>query len=217
MEQMLVLLPGSQRRSQPGDREAVASRMSMCLTARKQSLRERMREIRRALSTAEQASHAAAVSSTLAARLHDGDAVGVYLVRDGEVDLAPLIDLCRQREIAVAVPVIENRDLRFAAYRRGEPMRCNRFGIAEPAAPAWCTPTVILVPLVAFDAAGRRLGMGGGYYDRYLRAHPHLDRVGVAHECQRVASVPTADDDVALPAVVTEHGWQSCAPLADTR
>ena len=59
--------------------------------------------------------------------------------------------------------------------------------------------------------------MGGGYYDRYFHAHPDLCRVGVAHECQRVASVPTADDDAALPAVVTECGWQSCAPLADTR
>ena len=191
--------------------------MGPCLTPRKQSLRKRMRAIRRALSAAEQAAHASAVSNTLAARLGDGDTVGVYLVRDGEVDLTPLIDVCRQREIAVAVPVIDRRNLRFAVYRRGEPMRSNRFGIAEPAAPAWCTPTLILAPLVAFDATGQRLGMGGGYYDRYRRAHPDLGCVGVAHECQRVASVPVADNDVALPAVVTECGWQSFAPLVDTR
>ena len=191
--------------------------MSTGLTARKRSLRKRMRERRLALSVAEQASHASAVSSTLAARLRDGDTVGVYLVRDGEMDLTRLIDVCWQREIAVAVPVIKRRDLLFAAYRRGEPMRSNRFGIAEPATPAWCTPTVILAPLVAFDGNGQRLGMGGGYYDRYLRAHPDLGRIGVAHECQRVASVPVADTDVPLQAVVTECGWQSCAPLVDTR
>ena len=191
--------------------------MSAGLTARKQSLRKRMRERRRALSAAEQASHASAVSTPLRLASEYGDTVGVYLVRDGEVDLTPLIEVCWQREIAVAVPVIDRRDLRFAAYRRGEPMRSNRFGIAEPAAPAWCTPTLILAPLVAFDAAGQRLGMGGGYYDRYLRAHPDLDGVGVAHECQRVASVPVADNDVALRAVVTECGWQSFAPLVDTR
>ena len=93
--------------------------MSTCLAARKQSLRKCMRRQRRALSAAEQAAHASAVSSTLAARLDDGDTVGVYLVRDGELDLTPLIDVCWQREIAVALPVIERRDLRFAAYRRG--------------------------------------------------------------------------------------------------
>ena len=176
-----------------------------------------MRERRRGLSAAEQASHASAVTSTVAARLHDGDTVGVYLVRDGEVDLTPLIDVCWQRGVAVAVPVIERRDLRFAAYRRGEPMHRNRFGIGEPAGPAWRTPTLVLAPLVAFDATGARLGMGGGYYDRYFRAHPDQHRVGVAHQCQRAASVPAADDDVPLTAVVTECGWQSFAPLADTR
>ena len=191
--------------------------MSPGLTERKQSLRKRMRERRRRLPAAEQACHASAVSDTLAPRLDDADTVGVYLVRDGEVDLTPLIQVCRQRGVAVAVPVIERRVLRFAAYRCGEPMRRNRFGIAEPAAPAWCTPTLVLAPLVAFDANGQRLGMGGGYYDRYFRTHPGLRRVGVAHECQRVASVPVADTDVPLQAVVTECGWQSCAPLVDTR
>ena len=191
--------------------------MSTGLTARKRSLRERMRESRRGLPAAEQASHASAVSDSLAPRLSDADTVGVYLVRDGEVDLTPLIQVCWQRGVAVAVPVIDRRDLRFATYRCGEPMRRNRFGIAEPAAPAWCTPTLVLAPLVAFDAKGQRLGMGGGYYDRYFRTHPGLRRVGVAHECQRVALVPVADTDVPLQAIVTERGWQSFAPLADTR
>ena len=185
--------------------------------ADKPVLRKRVREKRQGLSAAEQASHASTVSRTLAARLGDDDIVGVYLARDGEVDLTPLIDVCWRRGIAVAVPVINHRDLRFAAYRRGEAMRRNRFGIAEPADPVWRTPTFVLAPLVAFDASGHRLGMGAGYYDRYFRVHPDLRRVGVAHECQRVASVPTTDNDVALAAVVTERGWQSVAPLADTR
>ena len=188
-----------------------------CLTARKQSLRKQMRERRQALSVDEQASHARAVSNAVAARLDDDDVVGVYLVRDGELDLTPLIEICWRHGIAVAVPVIDDRELRFAAYRRNESMRHNRFGISEPAVPAWRTPTLLLAPLVAFDDAGQRLGMGGGYYDRYLSAHPDVRRAGVAHECQRVASVPADDDDVPLPAVVTERGWQSFASLADTR
>ena len=187
------------------------------LAAPKQSLRKKMRERRRALSASEQASHASAVAETVAARLERGDTVGAYLVRDGELDLTPLIEICWQRGIAVAVPVIDAQQLRFAAYRCGESMRRNRFGIAEPVEPAWRTPTLLLAPLVAFDATGQRLGMGGGYYDRYLSAHPDLRRAGVAHECQRVAAVPAADNDVPLPAVVTERGWHSFVPLADTR
>ena len=187
------------------------------MTASKQALRKQMRARRRALSASEQASHARAVAKAVAARLLDGDTVGVYLVRDGELDLTPLIEICWQRGVAVAVPVIDGQQLRFAAYRRGESMRRNRFGIAEPAEPAWRTPTLVLTPLVAFDATGQRLGMGGGYYDRYLSRHPDLRRVGTAHACQRVAAVPAADDDVPLPAVVTERGWQSFAPLVDTR
>lgn len=187
------------------------------MTASKRSLRKQLRERRRALSASKQVSHASAVAETVAARVDDGDTVGVYLVRDGELDLTPLIEICWQRGVAVAVPVIDGQQLRFAAYHCGESMRRNRFGIAEPAEPAWRTPTFLLAPLVAFDATGQRLGMGGGYYDRYLSAHPDLRRVGVAHECQRVARVPVADTDVPLPAVVTECGWQSFAPLTDTR
>ena len=187
------------------------------LAARKQALRKQMRQRRRALPAPEQAAHARAVAETVAPRLDESTTVGVYLVRDGELDLTPLIEICWQRGIAVAVPVIDGRRLRFAAYRCGESMRRNRFGIAEPAEPAWRTPTLLLAPLVAFDATGQRLGMGGGYYDRYLSAHPDLHRVGAAHECQSVDAVPAADDDVPLPAVVTERGWQSFPPLADTQ
>lgn len=176
-----------------------------------------MRAMRQSLSADEQASHAAAVSKTVSARLDDDDTVGVYLVRDGELDLSPLIETCWLRGVAVAVPVIDGRELRFAAYRRSEPMLRNRFGIAEPAVPAWRAPTLVLTPLVAFDATGTRLGMGGGYYDRYFSAHPAVRRIGVAHECQRVASVPATGTDVPLPVVVTECGWQSSAALADTR
>ena len=146
----------------------------------------------------------------VADRLEGGDTVGVYLARDGELDLAPLIETCWRRGIVVAVPVIDGGDLRFAAYRPDEAMRPNRFGIPEPAAPDWCAPTLILTPLVAFDDAGRRLGMGGGYYDRYLTARPDAQRVGVAHECQRVAEVPATERDVRMTAVVTESGWQTC-------
>ena len=182
----------------------------------KQSLRRAARAIRRALTPAEQTCHATAVARTIAARLDGRDTVAVYLARDGELSLAPLIDLCWGRGIALVVPVIDGRDLRFAAYRENQPMVSSRFGIPEPAAPAWAEPTIVFAPLVAFDDRGCRLGMGGGYYDRYFATRTALRRVGVAHECQRTAEVPATASDIALGEIVTECGWQTFSKLADT-
>jgi 5-formyltetrahydrofolate cyclo-ligase len=98
--------------------------------------------------------------------------------------------------------------LRFAHLQL--PLRRNRYGIAEPV--VLKRPPrldLILLPLVAFDAQGRRLGMGGGYYDRLLqraRASRRPLRVGHAFGAQQVAAVPVAAHDVRLDAVVTEQG-----------
>ena len=184
----------------------------------KRHLRRLFRDRRRSLGAAEQADHAQRIAAALAehftAHLAPRDVVAVYLARDGEADLTPCIDRCWQRGIEVAVPVIAGRALSFAAYRRDEPMRAGSFGIPEPAAPEWREPTVVLTPLVAFDAHGARLGMGGGYYDRCFRARPQALRVGIAHECQRADALPADAWDMPLHAVATECGWQSFAPGA---
>ena len=176
---------------------------------RKRALRQVYREARRALPDLCQRRHALAIADEVAKHLDDNATVAGYLARDGEVDLAPLIERCWQRRITVAVPVLRGQEMRFAAYRRDELLRPNPFGIDEPANPAFVTPDVILAPLVAFDARGRRLGMGGGYYDRYFTATPTVARIGIAHECQRSRDLPATAADVSLTAVVTENGWQA--------
>ena len=155
-----------------------------------------------------------AVAEALARHLGDGARVGAYMASDGEVDLMPVIELCWQRSLAVALPVIVAGGLRFADYRRDQPLRRNRYGILEPAPPTDAVPTLVLTPLVAFDSQGHRLGRGGGYYDRYLAAHPDAQRIGIAHECQRATRLPAGPLDVPLAAVVTELGWQ-VLPAAD--
>ncbi|MCY3623084.1 MAG: 5-formyltetrahydrofolate cyclo-ligase [Gammaproteobacteria bacterium] len=99
------------------------------------------------------------------------------------------------------------------APRREEPSAGEREGPAprreEPAQPEFVTPTIVLAPLVAFDGRGHRLGMGGGYYDRFFAATPDAARIGIAHECQRVSTLPATSSDVSLTAVVTENGWQA--------
>ena len=183
-------------------------------TSAKARLRACFRQRRRALSAATHGVHATAVAEALAPRLGDGARIGAYMASDGEVDLTPVIELCRQRSLAVALPVIVADGLRFADYRPGEPLHRNRYGILEPASTADAVPTLVLTPLVAFDGQGHRLGRGGGYYDRYLATYPGAERIGIAHECQRATRLPAGPLDVPLAAVVTEFGWQAL-PAAD--
>jgi len=108
---------------------------------------------------------------------------------------------------ALALPVVGRENmLDFAAWTWGAPTRLNRFGICEPAASALrLTPAVVLVPLLAFDAEGHRLGYGGGYYDRALeRANPRA--IGIAYAGQEVEKLPREGHDHPLDLVVTEAG-----------
>jgi 5-formyltetrahydrofolate cyclo-ligase len=103
--------------------------------------------------------------------------------------------------------------LRFARWLpHTQRLQRNRFNIPEPrrARPlAAQQMQVILLPLTGFDAQGNRLGMGGGFYDRSLRAprrrHPPL-LVGVAHTAQQVDELPTEAWDIPLDKVVTDSG-----------
>ena len=95
----------------------------------------------------------------------------------------------------------------------------NRFGIPEPLQGKVCPPRVlslVLLPLVAFDTGGNRLGMGKGYYDHtfaFLRCSQRRRPVllGLAHECQRVDALDTASWDVPLQAIVTDVAWYKAA------
>ncbi|HEY2418591.1 MAG TPA: 5-formyltetrahydrofolate cyclo-ligase, partial [Steroidobacteraceae bacterium] len=91
-----------------------------------------------------------------------------------------------------------------------EPWLPGTFGIPEPRTD-WprAEPSVLLVPLLAFDAEGYRLGYGGGYYDRtlaHLRAHHSVTAVGVAFAGQEVPRIPREPNDQRLDMLVTEQG-----------
>ena len=174
------------------------------------ALRAAFRRVRRGLDAECSRAHAAAVARHALARIGREDRVAAYLARDGELDLAPLISGCWRRGIVVALPVLTGRRMCFAEHRCGAELVANRYGIPEPAEPQTVVPTIVFAPVVAFDGRGHRLGMGGGYYDRYFAASPQVVRVGVAHECQRAAELPMQPWDVPLGAVVTENGWQRC-------
>jgi len=146
-----------------------------------------------------------------------GKRVAVYLPFDRETDTAALIRAARRRGVRIYVPVVSDRRhrrLRFYPFD-GRTHR-GAFGIAvpqrmaRPIAPRWLD--LIVIPLVGIDAQGRRLGMGGGFYDRALdfrrwrrRWHgPHL--VGLAFDCQRTDSSFAEPWDVRLDSLATESG-----------
>lgn len=171
------------------------------------TLRRALRTRRRALPQAEQQRHSEAICRRLiCSALALRGWVAAYAAFDGEPDVMGFV----ARHPRCALPVVESATrMTFRAHRCGEPLRTNRFGIAEPAHGAAVAPlrlSAALLPLVAFDDAGRRLGMGAGYYDRRF-ASRHTVLVGVAHELQQVSSLPHNDWDVPLDAVVTEAGW----------
>ena len=144
-----------------------------------------------------------------------------YLAVRREADCGNVMAEAMARSRAVFLPVLHRRQLAFAPYRPGSAMVSNRFGIPEPAEAGghWCRGAeidVALLPLVAFDERGRRLGMGGGYYDRtfrFLLHHEHWRRprlVGIAYDFQRVDALPARAWDVPLDAVVTDQRVYDC-------
>jgi 5-formyltetrahydrofolate cyclo-ligase len=147
--------------------------------------------------------------------LHPGQRIALYSPLPEEFDIAPLAELARRHGGILYVPRITDRRrrrMRFVAARG--PMTANHLGILEPEGTEsigarWLD--LVFLPLVGFDLAGMRLGMGAGYYDRafsFLRSRRAWRRpklIGVAFAAQRVAALARAPYDVLLDAVVTEE------------
>ncbi|BBK40123.1 hypothetical protein STVA_01430 [Allostella vacuolata] len=151
-----------------------------------------------------------------------GDRVvtGYFPIGD-EIDPRPLMARLAAAGCRLCLPVTPRRGLplTFRAWRPGDPLRPRPFGLLEPepSAPT-VEPDLLLVPLLAFDASGGRLGYGGGFYDRTLaglRARRPVRAVGLAFEGQRSDHVPVGPTDARLDAVVTEAGFHPAMPVGD--
>jgi len=137
-----------------------------------------------------------------------GQVLAGYMPMRGEIDPLPAM---AAHSGPVAAPVILGRGqpLGFRAWAPGVAMQRGQFGALIPAAGAWLTPRVLIVPLLAFDARGYRLGYGGGYYDRTLaalRARGPVTAIGFAFAAQQVPEVPTEATDEKLDLLVTDSG-----------
>lgn len=133
-----------------------------------------------------------------------------------EIDLRPLLHALHARGHAICLPHTTPRGhpLTFRPWTPGAPMEHGRGGTRHPARAEEVAPDALLVPLLAFDRAGRRLGYGGGYYDRTLPLFPRATVIGCAFAAQEFPEVPAGPEDVRLPRVATERGVVHCTPDA---
>ena len=181
----------------------------------RQLIRKQIRQARQQLFSAQQQQAAKALSQQFLnlPELLNSQHIAVYLHNDGEIATAELINSLWQLGKSVYLPVLHpftSGYLLFQHYQPNTLLTSNKYGIAEPILSCQDIKVVaeldlILTPLVAFDAQGQRMGMGGGFYDRTFADQPLAQRrmIGLAHDCQQVACIPTEAWDVPLPMVLT--------------
>ena len=178
----------------------------------RRAMRSELRERRAALSPKEQSDVAVAVRTRLAGivALERAQVVGGYRAIRGEVDLDTALTRLHEGGAMVTIPRVSGDRMDFLPWTSASETVAGSFGINEPVSgePVQLSQhDAVLVPLVAFDETGQRLGQGGGFYDRAIAAagaaRPLL--IGVAHAFQQVRSVPVESWDMPLDAVVTEE------------
>jgi 5-formyltetrahydrofolate cyclo-ligase len=180
----------------------------------KTDLRHEARVRRKALARADFAALIARHAEALA--IKRGDIVGGYHALPDEADPALLLARLVEMGAHIAFPRMAAKamPLEFHLVPDGEVLAPGRHGIPEPMAhwPA-VTPVLLLVPLLAFDVTGHRLGYGGGFYDRTLLelqkgSALNVPAIGIAYAGQEVASIPAEPHDRRLDGILTEHGLQ---------
>ena len=185
-------------------------------------IRKLKRSQRQSLSADQQQQHSAALCDILIKQrdYRNSQHIACYLANDGEIDPYLLIEHAWFANKETYLPVLSpiKNSLYFVPYDINSEFKLNRFDIAEPI----CHPSdwvkasqldLILLPLVAFDLAGNRVGMGGGFYDRtlaYLQHRIHWRKptlLGLAHEIQKVDNLKRQNWDIPLNGIITEEKY----------
>lgn len=149
------------------------------------------------------------VSGQLQRRMTDFQTVMAYWPLPDEVDIRPLVDRLVAEGHTVLLPkVTGDETMEWCRYTSQADLAEGAFHIMEPVSSVQSPvnddqPAACLVPGVAFDAAGHRLGRGRGYYDRFLATHPYIYKIGVCFPFQRVPEVPVDEHDVSMDEVIS--------------
>ena len=139
----------------------------------------------------------------------EGATIGLYRSDTGEAPSASYIKFFYERGHPIALPRVTTLDKPMEFRLHTDPygesdLESGVWGLRQPGVDApVVVPEVLFMPLVGFTAKGDRLGQGGGYYDRFLAAHPQTVAIGMAWDVQEVPELPTELHDIRLNAIVT--------------
>ena len=182
--------------------------LNMSQSNPKDTIRQQLRRQRNALSSQQVQQHSHRIVTTLrdSQLWQQARHVGLYLPINNEVDLTDLLndDKC------CYLPSVHDTMMQFHRHRNEMILNTTAYGLSQPAFVAnHKRPQldVCFLPLVGFDARGHRLGMGGGFYDRYFKDNQDTILVGVAHALQQCESLPIDPWDVKLHSILTEQNW----------
>ncbi|MCQ2239561.1 MAG: 5-formyltetrahydrofolate cyclo-ligase [Bacteroidaceae bacterium] len=174
----------------------------------KQELRQYLSAVHRQFSAQQRACWSSLVQTGIAgdeAFLNAGTVMAYYPMPD-ELDLRGLLAKWLGIKRFV-LPVVVGDDIRLKVYEGEDRMRKGRFGILEPDTEEWFDDwqsiDCILVPGVAFSAAGARMGRGKGYYDRFLPLVPNAVKIGVCFPFQLMDEVPVNEEDIFMDRVIS--------------
>jgi 5-formyltetrahydrofolate cyclo-ligase len=182
------------------------------LNFEKAKLRNQMRTVRAAIDAPTRASAETKLAERLLAsgKFLAGSKVAVYSRIGSEISLAPAIALLQNAQVELFLPITTvGEPLKFARLQGS--LRSGNYGILEPTGAdrlASLELDFVLMPLLAFDKEGNRLGQGGGFYDRSFDTHAKKpERIGIGFGCQFLSSIPSAPLDLRLHSACTELGW----------
>lgn len=187
----------------------------------KTALRQAAKIQRATLNEAQISDYSRRIRDHLIPVLKEKEPVLVYASKCPEVDTMPLIEWLLEEGKTVVVPIIQREDCSLRLSYLSDPavLVPSTFQVPEPIGhevPADPSEIqVVIVPMLAFDAAGNRLGYGAGYYDRFLARHPGLLTIGLAFSCQEVDSLPAEENDIRMDRIVTEQGVICCTEDAE--
>ena len=195
----------------------------MDVPAERREIRQQLAARRRALTPPQRMAAAQGLRRSLEQlpEFHTDARVAGYWATNGELPLNLAIPPLAERGQQFLLPMIgRERELRFAPWRAGDAVEPNRYGIPEPVTPhEWFAPfqlDLVLVPLLAFDRRGHRLGYGGGYYDRsfaFLKEQARPTEpllVGIAYDFQELDAIEAEPWDVSLDYVATDRELIDC-------
>jgi 5-formyltetrahydrofolate cyclo-ligase len=180
--------------------------------ASKEALRRRMREARLALDAAHVRAASDVVCRLVEAlpAVHRAGTVALFAAIQSEIDLSALAERLLARGARLCFPRVTRPRLTFHSVSALDQLRPDVWQIPTPTADAPLVASeeldVVVVPALAFDRRGHRLGYGRGYYDGELAAAPRAVRVGVAYEMQVLDELPVHSADQPVDVIVTEHG-----------